>query len=245
MPKNFVAYYRVSTERQGRSGLGMDAQREAVAAYLNGGKWHIIAEHVEVESGRNADRPALDAALAEARLHRAPLIVAKVDRLTRSVAFLSKLLESGVEVRFCDLPQVEGPAGRFMLNQMVAVAELEAGLISARTRSALASKRRFYQGLTDDERAALAAQGKATGLGGKRSTVLTDEARKAGTARRAAKATDRARDLAPTIASLRAAGITSATGLAKALTERGIPTARGSDEWTTVQVQRVLSRLDA
>lgn len=206
----------------------MDAQREAVAAFLNGGKWRIIGEHIEVESGRNADRPALDAALAEARLHRAPLIVAKVDRLTRSVAFLSKLLESGVEVRFCDLPQVEGPAGRFMLNQMVAVAELEAGLISARTKAALQVAK---------------ARGKA--LGGKRSTVLTDEARAAGTAHRAAKAQDRARDLGPTIARLREAGTTSATALAKALTEAGIPTARGSGTWTTVQVQRVLARLDA
>lgn len=228
MRGDFVSYLRVSTERQGRSGLGLDAQREAVRTYLNGGKWRIIAEHVEVESGRNAARPALDAALAEARLHRVPLVVAKVDRLTRSVAFLSKLLDSGVEVRFCDLPQVEGPAGRFMLNQMVAVAELEAGLISARTKAALA-----------------AAKARGQALGGDRGARLTDEARKAGTAHRASKATDRARDLAPVIASLREAGITSATGIAKALTERGIPTARGAGEWTTIQVQRVLARLDA
>lgn len=228
MRGDFVSYLRVSTERQGRSGLGLDAQREAVRTYLNGGKWRIIAEHVEVESGRNAARPALDAALAEARLHRVPLVVAKVDRLTRSVAFLSKLLDSGVEVRFCDLPQVEGPAGRFMLNQMVAVAELEAGLISARTKAALA-----------------AAKARGQALGGDRGARLTDEARTAGTAHRASKATDRARDLAPVIASLREAGITSATGIAKALTERGIPTARGAGEWTTVQVQRVLARLDA
>ncbi len=108
MRGGFVIYVRVSTDKQGRSGLGLEAQREAVRTYLNGGNWHIIAEHQEVESGRSDARPALDAALADARLHRCPLVVAKVDRLTRSVAFLSKLLDSGVEVRFADLPQIEG-----------------------------------------------------------------------------------------------------------------------------------------
>jgi len=92
----FVAYYRVSTNRQGKSGLGLEAQRAAVATYLNGGDWSIVAEFTEVESGRRSDRPALDQALAAARLHRASLVVSKVDRLTRSVAFLSRLLEAGV-----------------------------------------------------------------------------------------------------------------------------------------------------
>ena len=135
----FVSYCRVSTARQGRSGLGLDAQRAAVAGYLNGGAWRLVGEFVEVESGKRADRPELAKALACARLHRAPLVVAKVDRLTRSLAFLSKLLEAGVDVRFCDLPQIEGPTGRFMLQQMAAVAELEAGMIGDRTRKALAA----------------------------------------------------------------------------------------------------------
>jgi DNA invertase Pin-like site-specific DNA recombinase len=87
----FVAYYRVSTRKQGRSGLGVAAQREAVANYLNGGEWRVIGEFTEVESGRRADRPELEKALAAARVHRAPVVVAKVDRLTRSVAFLSRL----------------------------------------------------------------------------------------------------------------------------------------------------------
>src|SRR5688500_359975 len=129
----FVAYYRVSTGKQGKSGLGIEAQRGAVASYLNGGNWHIVKEFTEVESGKRSDRPELEKALAAARLHRVPLVVAKVDRLTRSVAFLSKLLEAGVDVRFADLPQIEGPTGRFMLQQMASVAELEAGLISKRT----------------------------------------------------------------------------------------------------------------
>src|SRR6185437_4942878 len=130
---------RVSTTKQGIGGLGVDAQKAAVANYLNGGSWKIVGEFVEVESGRRSDRPALDEALAAARLHQAPLVVAKVDRLTRSVAFLSRLLEAGVDVRFADLPAIEGPTGRFILQQMAAVAELEAGMISKRTKDALAA----------------------------------------------------------------------------------------------------------
>jgi DNA invertase Pin-like site-specific DNA recombinase len=137
--QKFIAYYRVSTDRQGVSGLGLVAQRTAVTNYLNGGKWTIIAEFTEIESGRRSDRPQLDAALAVARLHRAAIVVSKVDRLTRSAAFLNRLLEANVDVRFADLPQIEGPTGRFMLQQMVSVAELEAGMISARTKAALAA----------------------------------------------------------------------------------------------------------
>lgn len=108
-----ATYYRVSTAHQGRSGLGLEAQQRAVANYLNGGDWQIVADFTEVESGRRADRPALDRALAAARLHRCPLVVSKVDRLTRSVAFLSRLLEANVDVRFADLPQIEGATGAF------------------------------------------------------------------------------------------------------------------------------------
>src|SRR6195256_4290258 len=161
----FIAYYRVSTARQGASGLGLEAQRAAVASYLNGGEWHIQAEFTEVESGRRVDRPQLDRALAAARVHRAPLVVAKVDRLTRSVGFLSRLLEAGVEVRFADLPTIEGPTGRFMLQQMAAVAELEAGLISTRTKAALA-----------------AAKARGKKLRGNRGVKLSPQAREAGRA---------------------------------------------------------------
>src|SRR5215813_3306562 len=135
----FLAYYRVSTGKQGKSGLGIEAQRQAVATYLNGGNWKIIGEYTEIESGKRSDRPELDRALSAARVRQVPLIVARVDRLTRSVAFLSRLLDAGVDVRFADLPQIEGPTGHFMLQQMASVAELEAGLISARTKAALAA----------------------------------------------------------------------------------------------------------
>ena len=168
-----------------------------------------------------------------------------MDRLTRSVAFLSRLLESGVDVRFADLPQIEGATGRFMLNQMAAVAELEAGLISARTKAALSSKRRYYEGLTEAEKANLAAQGRATQLGGHRGGMTTDETRKAAKVAVAARTSTRTADLAPVIASIRASGITSARGIARALTERCISTARGSETWTTTQVSRLLTRLDA
>jgi DNA invertase Pin-like site-specific DNA recombinase len=164
----FVAYFRVSTARQGRSGLGIEAQREAVKAYLNGGDWQIVAEFTEVESGKRADRPELDKALDAARLHRACLVVSKVDRLTRSVAFLSCLLEAGVDVRFADLPAIEGATGRFMLQQMVAVAELEAGMISARTKGRARSGKAARQGARRQSRLSSQrqdAQGLYGGLG--------------------------------------------------------------------------------
>ena len=223
----FISYLRVSTDRQGASGLGLEAQREAVRTYLNGGDWQIVAEFVEVESGRNADRPVLSQALAAARLHRVPLVVAKVDRLTRSLAFLGRLIEAGVDVRFCDLPKIEGPAGRFMLQQMAAVAELEAGMIGKRTKDALA-----------------AAKARGVKLGGRRDGQrLTDKMRAAGRAAMVGKASARAMELAPTIAELRAAGVTTLGGIARELTARSIPTPRGGSIWREVQVSRVLCRI--
>lgn len=225
--KRFVAYYRVSTATQGRSGLGLEAQRDAIARYLNGGSWEIIAEFTEVESGRRSDRPKLDEALAAARVHRAPLIVAKVDRLTRSVSFLSRLLEAGVDVRFADLPTIEGPTGRFILQQMVAVAELEAGMISARTKAALA-----------------AAKARGKKLGGSRGVTLSAEARAAGRAVRTERANARAEDIGPLIAELQAHNARpSLRTLARRLNEQGIPTARGNGQWTAAQVARLLMRL--
>jgi DNA invertase Pin-like site-specific DNA recombinase len=231
----FVAYYRVSTERQGRSGLGLEAQRSAVANYLNGGNWSITAEFTEVESGRKSDRPALDKALAAARLHRCPLVVSKVDRLTRSVAFLSRLLEANVDVRFADLPQIEGATGRFLLQQMVAVAELEAGMISARTRAALG-----------------AAKARGKKLGGRRiresdgkAVVLSREAQKQGAAANRMRAVDRATDLAPTIAQIRAMGAETLTAIAAGLNDAGIPTPRGHGVWSPMQVKRTLEALRA
>jgi DNA invertase Pin-like site-specific DNA recombinase len=222
----FVAYYRVSTQKQGRSGLGLEAQQQVVANYLNGGDWSIVAEFTEVESGRRSDRPELDKALAACRLHRASLVVSKVDRLTRSVAFLSRLLEAGVDVRFCDLPQIEGVTGRFLLQQMASVAELEAGMISDRTKKALAAAKR---------------KGKV--LGGFRGKMPTPKARKLAVAAIEERAANRAADLAPVLKELQASGATSLRAIAAGLNARKIPTSRGSGEWSAVQVARVLERL--
>jgi DNA invertase Pin-like site-specific DNA recombinase len=223
----FVAYYRVSTQKQGRSGLGLQAQQQVVANYLNGGDWQVVAEFTEVESGKRADRPELDKALAACRLRRATLVVSKVDRLTRSVAFLSRLLEAGVDVRFCDLPQIEGVTGRFLLQQMASVAELEAGMISARTKAALAAAKR-----------------KGTKLGGFRGKMPTAKTRKLAMAAIEERAASRAADLAPVIKELQTAGATSLRAIADGLNAQNIPTARGQGEWSAVQVARVLERLD-
>jgi DNA invertase Pin-like site-specific DNA recombinase len=221
----FIAYYRVSTGKQGRSGLGIEAQRQAVANYLNGGNWRIVGEFVEVESGRRSDRPELDKALAAARVRQVPLVVAKVDRLTRSVAFLSRLLEAGVDVRFADLPAIEGATGRFLLQQMAAVAELEAGMISARTKAALA-----------------AAKCRGKKLGGDRGARLSAKARAAGREALREKAIARAADLAETVKELQAVGCESLRAIAAGLDKRGIPAARGGG-WSAIQVARLLDRL--
>ncbi len=128
-----VTYLRVSTDRQGQSGLGLEAQRVAVASYLAGRA--LLGEFVEVESGRKDDRPQLAAALALCRQHKARLVIAKLDRLARSVALISGLMESGVEFVAADMPE----ANRFMLHVMAAVAEHEREMISQRTRAALAA----------------------------------------------------------------------------------------------------------
>ena len=125
---NHIAYYRVSTQRQGQSGLGLDAQRSIVASY------EPIAEYTEIETGTSKkSRPVLAAALAHCKAAKATLVIAKVDRLSRNVHFISGLLESGVEFIACDMPG----ATRFMFHIMAAVAEEEARMISVRTKAAL------------------------------------------------------------------------------------------------------------
>jgi len=220
--RGFIAYYRVSTGKQRKNGLDIEAQRQAVANYLNGGNWHMIAEFTEIESGKRSDRPALEKALAAARVHQVPLVVANLDRLTRSVAFLSRLRDAGVEVWFVHLPMVEGATGKLLLQQMVAVAELEAGLMSARTKAGLAAAKR-----------------RGVKLGGNRGARLTAKQRAAGRAVLMARARKRALNLAPTIAELRAAGCESLRDIAAGLDQRGIPTAKGG-KWSATQVMRLL-----
>lgn len=133
----FVAYYRVSTDRQGASGLGLDAQRQAVARQVNGGE--LAAEFTEIESGRrHTNRPQLLAALDECRKNRATLLIARLDRLARNVAFIANLMESGVDFVACDMPQ----ANRLTIHILAAVAEHEREMISQRTKAALAEAKR-------------------------------------------------------------------------------------------------------
>jgi DNA invertase Pin-like site-specific DNA recombinase len=238
----FVSYLRVSTDRQGRSGLGLEAQRKAVADYLNGGSWKLLSEFVEVESGRRDDRPEFDKALALCRAHRAALVVAKVDRLARSQSFLARVLEAGVDVRFCDLPQIEGPTGKFLLQSMMSVAELEAGLISARTKAALG-----------------AAKARGTKLGGLRArlhvlgegvygpgapTIGTKATAAAARAGRSRKAAQRAADLAPLVQRLDPDGTLSLRTLASHLNAEGVPTATGRGGWTAAGVARLRVHLE-
>jgi DNA invertase Pin-like site-specific DNA recombinase len=129
----FIAYYRVSTDRQGRSGLGLEAQRAAVVRYLAGIGGILIAEHTEVETGRRNDRPELQKAMAACRKHKARLVIAKLDRLSRNVAFIATLMDAGVEFVACDNPH----ATRLTLHILAAVAEHEREMISARTKAAL------------------------------------------------------------------------------------------------------------
>ncbi len=224
-----IAYYRVSTDQQGRSGLGLDAQKAAVARLVEGRPGaRLIAEFQEVESGKRADRPQLRAALVACRARHAVLVVAKLDRLARNTAFLLSVAEGVGDggVVFCDLPQLPpGPMGRFFLTLMAAVAELEAGLISQRTKAALAARK---------------AQGKT--LGGPRVVQRCARTIAAAAAARAANAAEVVADVIPYIHAAQAAGATSLRQIAAALMARGVRTPFGGERWTATQVARVLAR---
>jgi len=224
--QKFVAYYRVSTREQGQSGLGLDAQQDAVRLYLQDKGWPPIAELQEVESGRSKRRPQLDEALRLCRVHGAALIVAKVDRLSRNAYFLLSIIESGIEVIFLDLPVLgSGPVSTFILQQMASVAQLESAFISQRTKAAL-------------------AQSKIRGvkLGGYRGQRPSEQTRLMGAQARADKADARAKDLRVAIDHVIGQGHASYQQIAKALSAGGIPTPSGRGEWAATMVSRVMSR---
>lgn len=133
MNGRFVAYYRVSTDRQGRSGLGLDAQRKAVSDYLNGGDWQLVGQFTEVETGKKNERPELDRALALCRKQKAKLVIAKLDRLSRNLAFIAALMDAGVEFIAVDNPH----ANKLTLHILAAVAQHEREMIADRTKAAL------------------------------------------------------------------------------------------------------------
>jgi DNA invertase Pin-like site-specific DNA recombinase len=217
----FVAYLRVSTDRQGRSGLGLDAQRRAVQEYLTARNGEILAEFIEVESGKVNDRPQLALAMAEAKKAGAILLIAKLDRLARNVAFIANLLEAGVEVAAADLPE----ANRFVLHIMAAMAEEEGRMISARTKAALAAAK---------------ARGVALGWS---IPSRKEEQRKA--SRKGVEATAKAADghaanVLPMVRQI-ADGGASLHQIAAELNRRGISTARGG-KWYATTVRNVLGR---
>ena len=224
---NFVAYYRVSTKRQGASGLGLEAQKSAVETFLNGGRWKLVADFTEVESGKNNMRPQLTAAIQACRVYKATLVIAKLDRLSRNAHFLLGLKEAGIDFVAADIPE----ANRLTVGIMALVAEQEREAISQRTKAALAAAK--ARGVK------LGGLG-ITSKGKQQGRPLTAKARRMGTAALQAKAGARARDLAPMIAELRASGINSRSSLAKALNERGVTTARGG-AWTATQVARLIA----
>ena len=227
-PRRFVAYLRVSTDKQGRSGLGLEAQQAAIDAFLSPGDKLLAPPFVEVESGKNAERPQLKAAMTRCRKTGATLLIARLDRLARNVRFVSALMEEGVPFIACDMPS----ATPFMLHVYASVAEEEARAISRRTKAALA-----------------AAKTRGVKLGGHRgerhapppdATLGSHAAAVA----RVRKADHAAHDLLIPIEELRASGLASLHALATGLTARGITTARGG-AWTATAVRRVLARLES
>ena len=214
----FVAYYRVSTARQGQSGLGLEAQRKAVADY--GGT--LLREYVEVESGGRADnRPQLHAALAHARATGATVIVAKLDRLSRNVAFIAALMDSGVDFLAADMPM----ANRLTVHILAAVAEHEREMISARTKAALA-----------------AAKARGTRLGNPNGArALQGLGNAAGVAALRAKADRHAGQVMPVVDAIRTEGIVSLNGIARELNARGVLAARGG-VWNASRVRNLLGR---
>src|SRR5215469_10603747 len=214
----WISYLRVSTGRQGKSGLGLEAQRSAVADYLNGGKWSLVKEFTEIESGKRADRPVLEKAIKACRVYGAKLVIAKLDRLSRDAHFLLGLEKAGVDFVAADMPN----ANRLTVGIMAMVADEERRMISERTKDALA-----------------AAKKRGVKLGGDRGARPTAKQRALGRAALQAKAHARAADLAPTIKELQAAGCESLRAIAAGLEERGIPAARGGT-WSAVQVMRLL-----
>jgi DNA invertase Pin-like site-specific DNA recombinase len=212
----FVAYFRVSTDRQGKSGLGLEAQRKSVLDYLNGGRWELAAEFTEIESGKRSDRPELDKALAGCKKYKAKLVIAKLDRLSRNLAFIATLTDSGVEFIAVDNPH----ANKLTIHILAAVAQHEREIISARTSAALQAAK---------------ARGKRLG-----NPKLAEARRHAARAKK--EKSDRySANVGPLIREIQSSGIKSLRGIARALAARGIRTARGG-AWTAVQVSDILRR---
>ena len=229
--KAFVAYYRVSTDKQGASGLGLEAQRSAVLDFINGGAANLIAEFTEIESGKRNDRPQLAEALKLCRKERAKLVIAKLDRLARNVSFISNLMESGVDFVAVDMPD----ANRLTVHILAAGAEHEREMISQRTKAALQAAK---------------ARGRKLGNPRKRDSIGKDGKPKMGRARAGEIGRQRLREKADQHASKiltviegikERQGKATLQSIADALNDMRIPTARGG-AWFPTTVNNILRR---
>ena len=217
MEGKFVTYYRVSTQKQGKSGLGLEAQRKAIEDYLNGGNFEVLEEFVEVETGKGSNalarRPVLKEAIEYAKKHKAKLLIAKLDRLARNVYFISSLMESKVDFVVADMPD----ANALTIHLIAAVAEYERELISKRTKEALAVAKR-------------------------RGVKLGNPKLKVDNSKRKEQAQAFADKLKPTMQAYREQGM-SQRKIVEELNSVGIGAPRGG-EWSLMQVQRVFKRLN-
>jgi DNA invertase Pin-like site-specific DNA recombinase len=217
MKGKFVAYYRVSTTKQGINGLGMDAQKKSVRDYLNGGKWKLIAEFAEVETGKRSDRQELAKAIALCRKERATLVIAKLDRLARNAAFLLNLRDGGVDFVAVDMPH----ADKFTVGIMALVAEKERDMISQRTKDGLAAAKR-----------------RGTKLGNPRPRRAAKRAAEANVER----ANTYAEGLVPVIQEIKDAHVTSLRQIARCLNARGFKTPNGK-AFAAQSVKNLLDRV--
>ena len=230
--KKFVAYYRVSTDKQGVRGLGMDAQAAAVEAFVRSHDGRIFASFEEVESGKNNDRPQLEAAIARAKILGATLLIAKLDRLSRDALFLLTLQKAGVDFVACDMPD----ANNFTIGIMALIAQHEREAISIRTKDALAIVKQRVAIHGQNKHPEVKRLGNPNGAAAlQRDPAKLKLGHAAGTAAVKAKAAAWARERQPLLAELEAEGIVSAKAQAKALNERHVPTARGG-KWTARSV---------
>ena len=216
---SFVAYYRVSTQRQGDTGYGLDAQKRKVQEHLDGGKWQLIKEFTEIERGRNNRRVQFKEALKLCKKTGAKLVVAKLDRLSRNLLFLATLMESGVEFECCDMPD----ANKLTLHVLGAVAENESTRVRERTKLALAE-----------------AKARGVKLGNPHTDIRLKAGRKGNKVQRS-EANDFAKEILPLIDGIKASGLTSLKDIAQALNARGVTTKRGG-VWHPSTVSNILKR---
>lgn len=221
--ERYIAYYRVSTKRQGQSGLGLEAQKKAVSDFLGTRRHLLIREFVETESGTKSDRPELQAALEACRVHQARLVIAKLDRLARNASFLLSLRDAGVDFVCCDMPD----ANRLTVGILAMVAEDEADRISQRTKAALQAAK---------------ARGVKLGTAGAQNLRNREAGSQRGNRVKIAKADQMAASLSSFVLPLRDQGL-SLRAIASELNDANIPTARGG-VWRAPQVRRLLERLE-